>query len=188
MISRLIEKIKEKKAPICIGLDPMLNFIPEHIKEEAFATKGESLEAVAEAIYNFNKAIVDECFDLIPAVKPQVAMYEQFGIAGLIAYEKTVTYCQEKGLLVIGDVKRGDIGSTSAAYATAHLGKINVGSKTFEPFHSDFLTVNPYMGSDSINPFVDECVKNDKGLFVLVKTSNPSSGEFQDRLIDGKPL
>ena len=188
MISRLIEKIKEKKAPICIGLDPMLNFIPEHIKEEAFATKGEGLEAVAEAIYNFNKAIVDECFDLIPAVKPQVAMYEQFGIAGLIAYEKTVTYCQEKGLLVIGDVKRGDIGSTSAAYATAHLGKINVGSKTFEPFHSDFLTVNPYMGSDSINPFVDECVKNDKGLFVLVKTSNPSSGEFQDRLIDGKPL
>ena len=188
MISRLIEKIKQKKAPICIGLDPMLNFIPEHIKEEAFATKGESLEAVAEAIYNFNKAIVDECFDLIPAVKPQVAMYEQFGIAGLIAYEKTVTYCQEKGLLVIGDVKRGDIGSTSAAYATAHLGKINVGSKTFEPFHSDFLTVNPYMGSDSINPFVDECVKNDKGLFVLVKTSNPSSGEFQDRLIDGKPL
>ena len=188
MISRLIEKIKEKKAPICIGLDPMLNFIPEHIKEEAFAAKGESLEAVAEAIYNFNKAIVDECFDLIPAVKPQVAMYEQFGIAGLIAYEKTVTYCQEKGLLVIGDVKRGDIGSTSAAYATAHLGKINVGSKTFEPFHSDFLTVNPYMGSDSINPFVDECVKNDKGLFVLVKTSNPSSGEFQDRLIDGKPL
>lgn len=188
MISRLIEKIKEKKAPICIGLDPMLNFIPEHIKEEAFTTKGESLEAVAEAIYNFNKAIVDECFDLIPAVKPQVAMYEQFGIAGLIAYEKTVTYCQEKGLLVIGDVKRGDIGSTSAAYATAHLGKINVGSKTFEPFHSDFLTVNPYMGSDSINPFVDECVKNDKGLFVLVKTSNPSSGEFQDRLIDGKPL
>ena len=188
MISRLIEKIKEKKAPICIGLDPMLNFIPEHIKEEAFATKGESLEAVAEAIYNFNKAIVDECFDLIPAVKPQVAMYEQFGIAGLIAYEKTVTYCQEKGLLVIGDVKRGDIGSTSAAYATAHLGKINVGSKTFEPFHSDFLTVNPYMGSDSINPFVDECVKNDKGLFVLVKTSNPSSGEFQDRLIDRKPL
>lgn len=188
MISRLIEKIKEKKAPICVGLDPMLNFIPEHIKEEAFAAKGESLEAVAEAIYNFNKAIVDECFDLIPAVKPQVAMYEQFGIAGLIAYEKTVTYCQEKGLLVIGDVKRGDIGSTSAAYATAHLGKINVGSKTFEPFHSDFLTVNPYMGSDSINPFVDECVKNDKGLFVLVKTSNPSSGEFQDRLIDGKPL
>lgn len=188
MISRLIEKIKEKKAPICIGLDPMLNFIPEHIKEEAFTTKGESLEAVAEAIYNFNKAIVDECFDLVPAVKPQVAMYEQFGIAGLIAYEKTVTYCQEKGLLVIGDVKRGDIGSTSAAYATAHLGKINVGSKTFEPFHSDFLTVNPYMGSDSINPFVDECVKNDKGLFVLVKTSNPSSGEFQDRLIDGKPL
>lgn len=188
MISKLISKIQEKNAAVCIGLDPMLGFIPEFIKEEAFETKGESLEAVAEAIFTFNKAIVDECFDLVPAVKPQIAMYEQFGIAGLIAYEKTVTYCQEKGLLVIGDAKRGDIGSTSAAYATAHLGKIQVGSKVFEPFHSDFLTVNPYMGSDSINPFVDECIKNDKGLFVLVKTSNPSSGEFQDRLVDGLPL
>lgn len=188
MISKLISKIQEKNAAVCIGLDPMLGFIPEFIKEEAFETKGESLEAVAEAIFTFNKAIVDECFDLVPAVKPQIAMYEQFGIAGLIAYEKTVAYCQEKGLLVIGDAKRGDIGSTSAAYATAHLGKIQVGSKVFEPFHSDFLTVNPYMGSDSINPFVDECIKNDKGLFVLVKTSNPSSGEFQDRLVDGLPL
>lgn len=188
MISKLISKIQEKNAAVCIGLDPMLGFIPEFIKEEAFETRGESLEAVAEAIFTFNKAIVDECFDLVPAVKPQIAMYEQFGIAGLIAYEKTVTYCQEKGLLVIGDAKRGDIGSTSAAYATAHLGKIQVGSKVFEPFHSDFLTVNPYMGSDSINPFVDECIKNDKGLFVLVKTSNPSSGEFQDRLVDGLPL
>lgn len=188
MISKLISKIQEKNAAVCIGLDPMLGFIPEFIKEEAFETKGESLEAVAEAIFTFNKAIVDECFDLVPAVKPQIAMYEQFGIAGLIAYEKTITYCQEKGLLVIGDAKRGDIGSTSAAYATAHLGKIQVGSKVFEPFHSDFLTVNPYMGSDSINPFVDECIKNDKGLFVLVKTSNPSSGEFQDRLVDGLPL
>lgn len=188
MISKLISKIQEKNAAVCIGLDPMLGFIPEFIKEEAFETRGESLEAVAEAIFTFNKAIVDECFDLVPAVKPQIAMYEQFGIAGLIAYEKTITYCQEKGLLVIGDAKRGDIGSTSAAYATAHLGKIQVGSKVFEPFHSDFLTVNPYMGSDSINPFVDECIKNDKGLFVLVKTSNPSSGEFQDRLVDGLPL
>lgn len=188
MISKLISKIQEKNAAVCIGLDPMLGFIPEFIKEEAFETRGESLEAVAEAIFTFNKAIVDECFDLVPAVKPQIAMYEQFGIAGLIAYEKTVTYCQEKGLLVIGDAKRGDIGSTSAAYATAHLGKIQVGSKVFEPFHSDFLTVNPYMGSDSINPFVDECIKNDKGLFVLVKTSNPSSGDFQDRLVDGLPL
>ena len=131
---------------------------------------------------------MDECFDLIPAVKPQIAMYEQYGIPGLMAYEKTIAYCKEKDLLVIGDVKRGDIGSTSAAYASAHLGEVKVGGKSFRPFASDFLTVNPYMGSDCVNPFTDECIKHDKGLFILVKTSNPSSGEFQDRLIEGRAL
>lgn len=188
MISKLINKIKEKKAAVCIGLDPTLALIPEHIKKEAFALKGESLEGAAQAIFNFNKAIVDECFDLIPAVKPQIAMYEQYGIPGLMAYEKTIAYCKEKDLLVIGDVKRGDIGSTSAAYASAHLGEVKVGEKSFRPFASDFLTVNPYMGSDCVNPFTDECIKHDKGLFILVKTSNPSSGEFQDRLIEGRAL
>ena len=121
-------------------------------------------------------------------MKPQIAMYEQFGIEGLKAYDKTVKYCQEKGLVVIGDAKRGDIGSTSAAYATAHLGKVKVGNSICSAFNTDFLTVNPYLGTDGVKPFVDVCNAEDKGIFVLVKTSNPSSGEFQDRLIDGKPL
>ena len=188
MIQKLIEKIQKTKAPICVGLDPMLNYIPEHILKKSFGEFGETLEGAADAIWNFNKEIVDHTCDLIPSVKPQIAMYEQFGIEGLKSYQKTVDYCQQKGLLVIGDAKRGDIGSTSAAYATGHLGKVQVGSKTYSGFHTDFLTVNPYLGTDGVKPFVDVCNSEDKGLFVLVKTSNPSSGEFQDRLIDGRPL
>ena len=125
---------------------------------------------------------------MIPAVKPQIAMYEQFGIPGLEAFKKTVDYCKEKGLVVIGDIKRGDIGSTSAAYAVGHLGRVQVGSKSYVPFDEDFVTVNPYLGSDGVNPFIDVCKEEKKGLFILVKTSNPSSGEFQDQLINGKPL
>ncbi|WP_368282577.1 orotidine-5'-phosphate decarboxylase, partial [Enterocloster lavalensis] len=185
---QLIEKIKKTKAPICVGLDPMLNYIPEHILKKSYNEFGETLEGAADAIWQFNKEIVDHTCDLIPSVKPQIAMYEQFGIEGLKSYQKTVDYCQQKGLLVIGDAKRGDIGSTSAAYATGHLGKVQVGSKTYSGFHTDFLTVNPYLGTDGVKPFVDVCNSEDKGLFVLVKTSNPSSGEFQDRLIDGRPL
>ena len=188
MIQQLIEKIKKTKAPVCVGLDPMLNYIPEHILKKSYNEFGETLEGAADAIWQFNKEIVDHTCDLIPSVKPQIAMYEQFGIEGLKSYQKTVDYCQQKGLLVIGDAKRGDIGSTSAAYATGHLGKVQVGSKTYSGFHTDFLTVNPYLGTDGVKPFVDVCNSEDKGLFVLVKTSNPSSGEFQDRLIDGRPL
>lgn len=188
MISQLIEKIQKTKAPICVGLDPMLGYIPEHITKKSFDDFGETLEGAADAIWQFNKEIVDHTYDLIPSVKPQIAMYEQFGIEGLKIYEKTVSYCQEKGLTVIGDAKRGDIGSTSAAYATAHIGKIMVGSTAVSGFHTDFLTVNPYFGTDGVKPFVDVCNKEDKGLFILVKTSNPSSGEFQDKLIDGRPL
>lgn len=188
MIQQLIEKIKKTKAPICVGLDPMLNYIPEHILKKSYNEFGETLEGAADAIWQFNKEIVDHTCDLIPSVKPQIAMYEQFGIEGLKSYQKTVDYCQQKGLLVIGDAKRGDIGSTSAAYATGHLGKVQVGSKTYSGFHTDFLTVNPYLGTDGVKPFVDVCNSEDKGLFVLIKTSNPSSGEFQDRLIDGRPL
>lgn len=188
MIQQLIEKIQKTKAPICVGLDPMLGYIPEHILKKSFQEFGETLEGAADAIWNFNKEIVDHTFDLIPSVKPQIAMYEQFGIEGLKTYEKTVRYCQEKGLLVIGDAKRGDIGSTSAAYATAHLGKVKVGNSVCTAFNTDFLTVNPYLGTDGVKPFVDVCKSDDKGLFVLVKTSNPSSGEFQDKLIDGRPL
>jgi len=188
MIDKLITKIKATDAPIVVGLDPMLNYIPNYIKEAAFKEFGETLEGAAEAVWQYNKGIVDATCDLIPAVKPQVAMYEQFGIPGMIAFQKTVQYCKEKGLIVIGDIKRGDIGSTSAAYATGHIGKVTIGNNTYEPFGEDFVTVNPYLGTDGIKPFVDVCKENDKGLFILVKTSNPSSGEFQDRLIDGRPL
>lgn len=131
---------------------------------------------------------MESSYDLIPAVKPQIAMYEQFGLPGLAAFKKTVDYCKEKGLVVIGDIKRGDIGSTSAAYAVGHIGKVKVGSKTYAPFDEDFVTVNPYLGSDGVNPFLDVCKEEKKGIFVLVKTSNPSSGEFQDQKIDGRPL
>lgn len=188
MVSKLIEKIQKTKAPICVGLDPMLGYIPEHVTRKAFGELGETLEGAAEAIWQFNKEIVDATFDLIPSVKPQIAMYEQFGIEGLKAYDKTVKYCQEKGLVVIGDVKRGDIGSTSAAYATGHIGQVKVGGNTFSGFNTEYITVNPYLGTDGVKPFVDVCNEFDRGLFVLVKTSNPSSGEFQDRLIDGRPL
>ena len=188
MINKLVDKNQKTHAPIVVGLDPMLNYVPEHVQKAAFAEYGETLEGAAEAIWQFNKEIIDKTFDLIPAVKPQIAMYEQFGIPGMIAYEKTVSYAQEKDLVVIGDIKRGDIGSTSAAYAVGHLGKVKVGNNTFSGFHEDFATVNPYLGSDGIKPFIDVCKEEKKGLFILVKTSNPSSGEFQDQLIDGKPL
>ena len=188
MINRLIEKIQKTGAPIVVGLDPMLSYVPEHVQKAAFEEYGETLRGAAEAIWQFNKEIVDHTFDLIPAVKPQIAMYEQFGVEGLEAYKKTVDYCKSRGLVVIGDVKRGDIGSTSAAYAAGHLGKVQVGSRVYAGFDEDFATVNPYLGSDGVNPFIEVCKEEKKGLFILVKTSNPSSGEFQDRLVDGRPL
>lgn len=188
MIDQLIKLIVSTGAPIVVGLDPMMKFIPEHIQKAAFEEKGETLEGAAEAVWLFNKEIIDNIYDLIPAVKPQIAMYEQFGLEGLAVYKRTVDYCREKGLVVIGDAKRGDIGSTSAAYAAGHIGQVKVGSKVYSGFRTDFLTVNPYLGTDGVKPFVDVCKEQDKGLFVLVKTSNPSSGEFQDRLIDGRPL
>ena len=188
MINKLIDNIKKKDAPIVVGLDPMLGFIPDYILEAAYGRCGETLEAVSEAIFEYNKGIIDATYDLIPAVKPQIAMYEQFGIEGLVAYKKTCDYAKSKGLVVIGDIKRGDIGSTSAAYAVGHLGHVQVGSKTYAGFDEDFVTVNPYLGTDGIKPFVDVCKEENKGIFVLVKTSNPSSGEFQDKLVDGKPL
>lgn len=188
MIHQLIEKIQKTKAPICVGLDPMLGYVPEHIIKKSFENFGETPEGAADAFWHFNKEIIDAVYDIIPSVKPQIAMYEQLGIEGLKVYEKTVEYCQSKGLIVIGDAKRGDIGSTSAAYATGHIGKIKIGSNVFSGFHTDFLTVNPYLGTDGVKPFTDVCKEEDRGLFILVKTSNPSSGEFQDRLIDGRPL
>lgn len=180
MINKLISKIRKTNAPIVVGLDPMMKYVPGHITKAAFGEYGETLEGAAEAIWQYNKGIVDAICDLVPAVKPQIAMYEQFGLPGLEAFRKTVNYCREKDLVVIGDVKRGDIGSTSEAYAVAHLGKVQVGSKFHYAFDEDFATVNPYLGSDGVKPFLKVCREEKKGIFLLVKTSNPSSGELQD--------
>ena len=188
MINKLVKKIQQTKAPVVVGLDPMLSYVPEHILKKSYAEFGETLAGAADAIWQFNKEIVDKTWDLIPAVKPQIAMYEQFGVEGLKAFEKTVSYCQEKDLVVIADIKRGDIGSTSGAYAAGHVGRVKVGSKEYAPVHEDFVTLNPYMGIDGVKPFLDVCKEEKKGVFVLVKTSNPSSGDFQDRLVDGRPL
>lgn len=180
MIQKLIAQIIKKDAPVVVGLDPNLKFIPPQIlaaaeKEVDSCEFGDREDAVAaEAIWLFNRGIIDAVSDIVPAVKPQIAMYEQFGIPGLIVYRKTIEYSRKKGLIVIGDVKRGDIGSTSEAYARAHL--------SGSAFDVDFATVNPYLGTDGVGPFIKACKENDRGIFVLVKTSNPSSGEFQDVL------
>ena len=186
MINKLISKIQKTQAPIVVGLDPTMKFVPEHIQKKAFAEYGETMKGAAEAVWQYNRAIVDAIYDLIPAVKPQIAMYEQFGVEGLIAFQKTVEYCKQKDLVVIGDVKRGDIGSTSEAYAVGHLGQVQVGSTMCRGFDEDFVTVNPYLGSDGVKPFIKVCQEEKKGIFVLVKTSNPSSGELQDRIIKSR--
>lgn len=188
MIDTLVEKIKKTNAPIVVGLDPKLGFIPDFILEKAYKDYGKTLEGAAQAILEFNKGIIDATHDLVPAVKPQIAMYEQFGLPGLVAFSETVKYAKSKGLVIIGDVKRGDIGSTSESYAIAHLGSIDIGGEKIKVFDEDFATVNPYLGSDGITPFTDVCKKEGKGIFILVKTSNPSSGEFQDKDMEGKPL
>lgn len=190
MINKLVERIRRTNAPIVVGLDPMMKFVPEHIQKKAFSEYGETLEGAGEAVWQYNKELIDHIYDLIPAVKPQIAMYEQFGIPGLAAFKRTIDYCKEKGLVVIGDVKRGDIGSTSEAYAVGHLGTVQVGNHHYKAFDEDFATVNPYLGSDGVKPFLKVCREERKGIFILVKTSNPSSGEFQDRMIAdaGRPL
>lgn len=188
MIQKLISAIQRTDAPIVVGLDPKLSMIPDRIKNRSFEEFGQTPEGAADALWQFNKELIDNIYDVIPAVKPQIAMYEQLGIEGLIAFKKTVDYCHDKGLIVIGDIKRGDIGSTSESYAIGHLGSVTIGPNKYSGFNEDFATVNPYLGSDGVKPFIDVCNSEDKGIFVLVKTSNPSSGEFQDRLIDGKPL
>ena len=188
MINKLVSKIQKLNAPVVVGLDPMLDYVPEFIRKKAYAEYGETLKGAAEAIFEYNKGIIDATYDLIPAVKPQIAMYEQFGIEGLHAFKKTVDYAKSKALVVIGDIKRGDIGSTSSAYAVGHLGGVKVGNTLCRAFDENFITVNPYLGSDGVNPFIDVCREEGKGIFVLVKTSNPSSGEFQDKLTDSRPL
>lgn len=188
MINVLVDKIKKTNAPIVVGLDPTLKLCPEFIREKNFREYGANLKGAAMAMLEYNKGIIDATYDLIPCVKPQIAMYETFGVDGVIAFKETVDYAKSKGLVVLGDIKRGDIGSTSEAYALGHLSGVEIEGKKFYGFNEDFATVNPYLGIDGIKPFMDVCAKEKKGIFVLVKTSNPSSGEFQDRIIDGKPL
>lgn len=180
LIDRLIKKMNQLSAPIVVGLDPRLEEMPTCIKEDIFASKGRTLQAAADIILAFNKAIIDQIYDIAPAVKPQIAMYEQFGTAGLETYFKTIEYAKSKGLIVIGDIKRGDIASTALAYSNAHIGKVNIDGEYVEISKTDFITLNPYMGYDSIEPYLKDCKDYDKGLFVLVKTSNAGSADIQD--------
>lgn len=186
---RLIAKIIETKNPTVAGLDPKLDYIPQYIKEESYAKYGKNLEGAADALLTFNKALIDALCDIIPAVKPQAAYYEMYGFYGVKALYETITYAKEKGMFVITDGKRNDIGTTMEAYANAHLGKTDVEGVKFEAFGADALTVNGYLGTDGIKPLLKICEEADKGIFVLVKTSNPSSGELQDKeLSDGKSV
>lgn len=190
MIDRLIDQIQKLQNPTVVGLDPRLSMIPDFIKEQAFAEHGHTLAGAAAAFLAFNRAIIDATCDLIPAVKPQIAMYEMYGAAGIQAFIDTVAYAKEKGLIVIGDVKRNDIASTAQAYSDGHLGTVEIEGNTIEPFGEDFITVNPYLGTESIEPYFAHMKNRDKGLFVLVKTSNAGSGEIQDLPMgsEGHPL
>lgn len=185
---RLIKKIIETKNPTVVGLDPRLEYVPDFIKHKCFMKDGETLKAAAKAVYKFNKAIIDEICDIVPAIKPQAAYYEMYGYHGIKTLEKTIRYAKSKGMFVITDGKRNDIGATMTAYAAAHLGDTAVGGSSFEAFAADALTVNGYLGTDGIEPLLSVCAQKDKGIFVLAKTSNKSSGELQDREVDGVPI
>lgn len=184
-LDRLIEKIVEKQNPTVAGLDPKLSYIPDFIKEEAFAKYGKTLEGAAEAILVYNKAIIDALCDIVPAVKPQAAYYEMYGWQGVRALTETIAYAKSKGMFVITDGKRNDIGTTMEAYATAHLGVTDVDGTEAAAFGADALTVNGYLGADGIVPVINVSKKMDTGMFVLVKTSNPSSGELQNLELEG---
>ena len=187
-LDRLIKAIIEKDNPTVAGLDPKLDYIPEYIKAQSFEKYGNTLDGAADALLQFNKGLIDALYDIVPAVKPQCAYYEMYGWQGVKALYDTIQYAKSKGLFVITDGKRNDIGTTMEAYAAAHLGKICVGQAQCEPFSADALTVNGYLGSDGITPLLDICEKEDKGIFVLVKTSNKSSGELQDKIIGDKTI
>jgi len=184
-----VQKIKEKNNPSVVGLDPKIEYIPSFIKEEAFKKQGKTLKGAANAIFTFNKYIIDAVYDIVPAVKPQLAYYEMYGLEGLKAFYETCRYAKEKGLLVIADGKRNDIGSTAESYSAAFLGKTKIEDTEEAAFDVDALTVNPYLGIDGIKPFIEDCDKYNKGIFVLVKTSNKSSGQFQDIITEtGKSM
>ena len=181
---RLIKNIIEKQNPTVAGLDPKLDYIPDYIKETAYAKYGKTLEGAAEALLEFNKGLIDALCDIVPAVKPQAAYYEMYGWYGVRTLAETIAYAREKGMFVITDAKRNDIGTTMEAYAKAHIGSTDIEGETVQAFGGDAVTVNGYLGTDGIKPLLEICKNDDKGIFVLVKTSNPSSGELQDRVLD----
>lgn len=187
MIDRLMNKIEKMENPTVVGLDPSYEMIPQIIKQEMFEKYGKTPKAVARMFFRFNQEIIDHTCDLIPAVKLQIAMYEQYGIEGIKTYIDTIIHAKDKGLMIIGDVKRGDIASTAAAYA-AHIGGVEIEGMRFDLWNEDAVTLNPYMGFDGVEPFIAPCNKYDKGIFILVKTSNPSGKELQDLIADGRPV
>lgn len=182
---RLNAAIKKKGTPICVGLDPRLDQIPSCITDPITKEYGYTPEAASKCILEFNRGIIDAVHDLVPIVKPQIAFYEQFGFYGYLAFEETCRYAKEKGLLVLADIKRSDIGSTAKAYANYFLGEVDLFGAPQKFLDIDAVTLNPYMGYDSIKPFTDLCKKHGKGAFILVKTSNPSGGDIQDRGVEG---
>lgn len=188
MIDQLIEKIIKINNPTVVGLDPRLNLVPMHIREEAYEKHGQTPEGASAAFLEFNKQIIDAVYDIVPAVKPQVAMYEQYGVPGLKAYIETIQYAKAKDLIIIGDIKRSDIASTAEAYSDGHIGRVDVEGNAFEMYYEDFITLNPYLGYDSIEPYMNNCKDYNKGLFILVKTSNPNSGEVQDIIVGDQGL
>ncbi len=187
-MKRLVDAVRAKQNPTVAGLDPRLDYLPDFLKEKAYAAYGKTLEGAAAAVLEYNKALIDAMYDIVPAIKPQAAYYELYGWAGVKTLAETITYAREKGMYVITDGKRNDIGTTMEAYAAAHLGLVDVDGEVYAPFDGDALTVNGYLGTDGIKPLLSICKERDRGIFVLCKTSNPSSGELQDRMLDGEPL
>ncbi len=176
----LIDKIKSTNNPTVMGLDPRYEMIPEVVRKKY----GTDFKSVCNAIFEYNKTLIDSVADIVPAIKPQIAFYEMFGTDGIECFKKTCKYAKEKGMLIIADVKRGDIGSTAAGYSSAYIGKTSLGNEERALYDIDFVTVNPYLGIDGVKPFIEDMKKYNKGIFVLVKTSNPSSGELQDLMLE----
>lgn len=187
-VDLLVQKIKEKGNPSVAGLDPKIDYVPEYMRKKAYAEYGQNLKGATEAIWEYNKGLIDALYDVVPAVKPQSAFYEMYGIHGEEILHRTITYAKEKGLYIILDVKRNDIGSTAEAYSKAYLGRVDIDGAECEPCGVDCVTVNPYLGTDGVLPFVNDCKAYDKAIFALVKTSNPSSGELQDLIADGSHI
>ncbi len=183
---RLMEKIASLQNPTVAGLDPKLSYIPEGIRRASYEKYGKNLEGAAQALLQFNKGLIDALCGIVPAIKPQCAYYEMYGWQGVRALHDTIAYAREKGMFVITDGKRNDIGTTMQAYATGHLGETEVEGESFRAFGADALTVNGYLGTDGIEPLLKVCSAQDAGIFVLVKTSNPSSGELQDQQLEGE--